>query len=278
MPNTNDVLSNTVNLSLWLSIFFIAISLCGIIAIYLIIKNKSIENESIDKIIDLGKWFVVSVGITLTASIVNDGFREREQDVKELQVFDKYLSNVLEAKGIETIKLLSEYFATVSPDGSIKKSWVNYDLKVDKHILELRDIEKKNAQLETKQEEGSVLTAEETVAKANYQEKLIAAKNISIKSSITQVTEEWVIIAGSDKDIPSANNEVKKVKELNYPVSIYKKGNGYRTVAGPFLDYSEVLIALPEINKKLKTNPYSVNLKTWCMNPEIKDGYIECKQ
>lgn len=75
--------SDMGSISLWLGIFFILLSLSGIFIIYSIIKNKSIENENIDKIIELGKWFIVSVAITLSVSIVNDGFRERDQDIKE---------------------------------------------------------------------------------------------------------------------------------------------------------------------------------------------------
>jgi cbb3-type cytochrome oxidase subunit 3 len=126
--------SDTGNLSFWLGVVFILISLCGIVIIYLKIKNKSIENANIDKIIEQGKWVIVSVAITLSASIVNDGFREREQDIKEIGVFDKYTNIVLEASNIEKRRLLCEYFASVSPEGPIRKSWEKYKIVVDKHI------------------------------------------------------------------------------------------------------------------------------------------------
>ena len=71
--------SDTGNLSFWLGVSFILIAMCGIIVIYLIIKNKTIENENIDKIIELGKWFMVSVAIALSVSIINDG---SEKEIK----------------------------------------------------------------------------------------------------------------------------------------------------------------------------------------------------
>ena len=101
-----NMFSDTGNVSLWLGIFFILTSLSGIFVIYSIIKNKSIENENIDKIIELGKWFIVSVAITLSVSIVNDGFREREQDIKEMEIFDKYVDTILEAAGVEKKKVI----------------------------------------------------------------------------------------------------------------------------------------------------------------------------
>jgi hypothetical protein len=270
------MLSNTGNMSLWLSVFFILISLSGIIVIFLIIKNKSIENENIDKIIELGKWFIASVAITLSASIVNDGFRERDQDLKEMDVFDKYVDTVLQAKGIETIKLLCEYFSSVSPDGPIKTSWKDYEKKIDGHIAELKEAEKKKADLDAKEQKGAALSESEKIEIANLEEKISAAKNYSLLLGADQV-QEWVIIAGSDPDAKLANDEVKKVKELNYAAVIYKKGNRYRTVVGPFLDYNEALAALSDIRKKVRSDSYSVNLKAWCKAPDEKDGYIECK-
>jgi hypothetical protein len=165
--------SDTGNLSFWLSVFFILISLCGIFVIYSIIKSKTIENENIDKIIELGKWFIVSVAITLSASIINDGFREREQDIKEMEVFDKYVSIILEADSIEKRKLLCEYFASVSPEGPIKKSWEEYELIVDKHIAEISENEKKLIVIANKTEEGTA-SAAELAEKTRLAEKVSA--------------------------------------------------------------------------------------------------------
>ena len=56
---------------------------------------------------------------------------------------NKYVSIILEADSIEKRKLLCEYFASVSPEGPIKKSWEEYELIVDKHIAEISENEKK---------------------------------------------------------------------------------------------------------------------------------------
>lgn len=176
--------SDTGSLSFWLSTFFVAISLSGIIVIYLIIKNKSIENANIDKIIELGKWFILSVAITLSASIVNDGFREREQDIKEIQVFDKYTNIILEADSIEKRRLLCEYFASVSPEGPIKKSWEKYKIVIDRHVAELREAEKQALAIAKKAEEGTASPAE-IEEKARLIEKA-STLNQSLLSSATQ--------------------------------------------------------------------------------------------
>ena len=152
--------SDTGNLSFWLSVFFLLISLSGILAIYSIIKNKSIETGNVDKLIELGKWFMVSVAITLSASIINDGFREREQDIKEMAVFEKYTNIILGADGVEKRRLLCEYFASVSPEGPIKKSWENYKTIVDRHITEIREAERKALVIAKRAEEGTASPAE----------------------------------------------------------------------------------------------------------------------
>lgn len=266
-----NMFSNTGNISLWLSVSFVMISLCGIFVIYLIIKNKTIENENIDKIIDLGKWLIVSVAMTLSTSIINDGFREREQDIKEMEVFDKYVETILEADGIEKRKLLCEYFASVSPDGYIKKSWENYQKIIDNHIAEIRVDEKRILEISKNAEAGkaSVSDIEEKVR--------LEVKASVLSQSLVSDQDEWVVIAGGDSTPEAANDEVKNVKTLNYAVGIYKKGNRYRTVIGPFVDKNKALTALPDIRKNIREGSYLVNLKTWCKSPETKENYIECR-
>lgn len=263
--------SDTGSISLWLGVFFILISLSGIFVIYSIIKNKSIENENIDKIIELGKWFIVSVAITLSISIVNDGFRERDQDIKELDVFEKHVNTILEATGVEKRKLLCEYFAAVSPEGPIKKSWKDYKIVVDQQVAELRAAEEKAIKIAEKAPEARSEAEQKALLEA---EEKAATLSQSLKSPDIQ---EWVIIAGSDSSVEAALDEVKKFKELKYSVDIYRKENRFRTVVGPFRDKNVVSAALPEI-RKVRKDSYPVNLKTWCKSPEPRDGDIECVQ
>lgn len=263
--------SDTGSISLWLGGFFILISLIGIVIIYLIIKNKSIENENIDKIIELGKWFIVSVAITLSISIVNDGFRERDQDIKEMDVFEKHVDTILEASGVEKRKLLCEYFAAVSPEGAIKKSWKEYKIIVDQQVAELRTAEEKVVKIAEKAPEERSAAEQKVLFEAEQKTAILSQ---SLNSSYIQ---EWVIIAGADSSVEAALDEVKKFKELKYSVDIYKKESSFRTVIGPFRDKNAMSAALPEI-RKVRKDSYPVILKTWCKSPERRDGYIECTQ
>lgn len=172
------MLENTGGLSLWLCLFYAVISLAGIFSVYLIIRNKSIENENIDKLVELGKWFIGSVALTLSASIINDGFRERDQDVKESALFDKYVETILAADGLEKRKLLSDYFAAVSPSGPIKNAWAEYKniVKID---LEADKADRKSAVELAEKKKNNNATALE-LENLNKIEERIAARNESL--------------------------------------------------------------------------------------------------
>ena len=54
------------------------------------------------------------------------------------------------ADGLEKRKLLCEYFATVSPNGSIRDAWTKYKEVVDKHLEEDKIDNVKSAELREK--------------------------------------------------------------------------------------------------------------------------------
>ena len=75
----------------------------GIPLIFLIIglicylAGKKISQEMFDKIVEFGKWYIVSVAIVFSAKIIETGFTERETGIKEMQVYDKYVETILKA-------------------------------------------------------------------------------------------------------------------------------------------------------------------------------------
>lgn len=123
--------SNTGSLSFYLGIAFIGIAIAGVWFVYYALSRGLIDESKLDKVIDLGKWVIASVAIILSGAIISDGFKEREQDVKELEFFDKYVATVTQAEGIEQRWLLCEYFASVSPPGEMRSSWQNYQKVIE---------------------------------------------------------------------------------------------------------------------------------------------------
>lgn len=213
----------------------------------------------------------MSVAITFSASIVNDAFREREQDIKELEVFEKYVDIVLQADSLEKRKALCEYFAAVSPEGPIKTSWENYMGVVDSQIVQVEENESRIIELAEKEEKGEIAPTE-IAEKARLEEKTSA-----ITQSLTSTTKyEWAIIAGSDASPESAEDEVERVKTAGFSAEIYKKRSRFRTIVGPFSSRAEASSALPEIKKKVRDSSYLVNLASWCENPQPQTSYTEC--
>jgi hypothetical protein len=134
------MLSNTGTVSLVLYGAFIVITLVGMIVAFRLMKKGSIEEGKLSKMIDLFKYAIVTVGIGTVAFIVTDLFKEREQDLKELEYFNTYVQDVKKADGIEERLRLVKYLSIVSPSGEIKKSWQEYYKEVLKEYEEYLDL------------------------------------------------------------------------------------------------------------------------------------------
>ena len=145
------MLYNTGAVSFILYGLFILITIIALfVAIYYIKKGK-IDIEKLDKMVDLFKYAIVTTAIATVTLIVTDLFKEREQDVKELEYFDKYVADVKKVDGIIERLQLSKYLSIVAPGGEMKRSWVNYysevkaeyeiytKLKQENELIKLKD-------------------------------------------------------------------------------------------------------------------------------------------
>lgn len=120
------MLNNTGTLSFVLYGIFILITIIAMIVAFRAIKKDIIPSDKLDKMIDLFKYSVVSVAIATITLIISDLFKEREQDVKELEYFDKYVEDVKKVDGIQERFQLSKYLSIVAPSGELKTSWKEY--------------------------------------------------------------------------------------------------------------------------------------------------------
>lgn len=141
--------ANTGTLSFILYGIFISITIIAMILVFYFIKKGSIETEKLDKMIDLFKYSVVSVAIATTTLIISDLFKEREQDVKELEYFDKYVQDVKKVDGIQERFQLSKYLSIVAPNGEMKKSWHQYYDSVKVEYSEYQKLKKEKKRLDS---------------------------------------------------------------------------------------------------------------------------------
>jgi hypothetical protein len=81
--------ANTGTVSFVLYSVFIAITVIALfVAFYVILKGK-VDTAKLDKMIELFKYAIVTVAIATITLIISNLFKEREQDVKELEYFDR---------------------------------------------------------------------------------------------------------------------------------------------------------------------------------------------
>jgi hypothetical protein len=120
------MLSNPGTVSFILYGTFILIAIIGLFLAIYAIRKGTIPPEKLEKIVDLSKYTIVSIAIATIALIITDLFKERQQDVKELEYFDKYVQDVKKVDGIWERFQLAKYLSIVAPSGDLKKSWKEY--------------------------------------------------------------------------------------------------------------------------------------------------------
>lgn len=172
-----DILYNTGLVSFVMYILLIIVSIVLLRVATFYIKNNIIEISKLDKLIGLYKYTIVSIAIATTTLIISDLFKEREQDVRELEYFDKYVNDVKKADGVIERLQITKYLSIVAPSGDLKDSWSKYydSVKVEyKTYLQARDA---NVKLDA----AKTLTAEEITKRDNNQ-KIIDLGNKPIAS------------------------------------------------------------------------------------------------
>ncbi len=120
------MIEDTGTISFLLYGVFILITIVAMVFAFKQIKNGTIETEKLDKMIELFKYVIVSTAIATVTLVVSDLFKERDQDVKELEYFDKYVVDVKKVDNIQERLQLSKYLSIVAPSGELKKSWTIY--------------------------------------------------------------------------------------------------------------------------------------------------------
>jgi hypothetical protein len=207
-----NIASGTLSLILGFGIVILAIG--GWIFVYYLMKNKVLEDSRIDKLVSLGQWVIASVAIVVTGYIVSDSFKEREQQIKELEFFDKYVSTVTQAAGIEQRWRLCEYFAEVSPKGEFKDAWVNYQSRIKKDYEDFIETQKQLDTLANK-----ILIDSNDIYKYKALTQKVAKGNESLipnKDNSRQVIPVVYIQILSETSRQDALNLVSKINSLGY--------------------------------------------------------------
>lgn len=263
------MLSNTGTVSFWLYLFIVIIGVFSLLLVYRLIKKGEIIQDNLDKFIDYFKWVIVSLAISTVTLIVSDLFKERDQDIKELEYFDKYVNDVREQKDPLVRLQLAKYLSIVAPSGDMKESWkAYYDVVKEEYDAYLK------AQENVKNDTVIGLTNEQKKKIEESQKKIDLFET---PLSGTSKYSEWYIIAGGDPDMDQAKPELEKAFKINGNSAIIKKGNSYRTVLMGYTSKTEAESQLQMVRDKINKTSYIVRKTSWCNSYEKSEECLICK-
>jgi hypothetical protein len=233
--------------------------------------GKSITKETTDKLIDFGKWYMASIVIVLTVKIIDSSYTERELSIKEVAVYEKYATTIIEADNLEKRWKLAQYFATVTPSDRLRSRWADYQ-EIIKHeydtLLELNT--KRNKLLSS----TSPLSNKQKAELLQLDQKVIALNN---PLSNDEETHYWIIVFSADKSLKDAISESNKLKNAGITdVYIMKKGAFYINVSKEYSSSENASFELALIKKKVRKDVYIAASKKFCKNKTITKECLVC--
>jgi len=191
------MLSNTGTISFIIYGIFIAITVIAMFFAFYLIRKGTIEPDKLDKMIDLFKYTIVSVAIATVSLVISDLFKERDQDVKELEYFDKYVEDVKKADGILERFQLSKYLSIVAPSGDLKESWRQYYDTVKVEYLEYLRLKMEEKRLDTIQNPTLKQEAEREKIKMEISQK--DAPLVSFRKSVANTADKKLALSWAEK-------------------------------------------------------------------------------
>jgi len=270
--------TNTGTLSFYLNMIFLALAFVGLILVCVLILRSKVEQTKLDKLIEVGKWFFVSFAIVVATAVVSDGFKERDQDVKEIEVFNKHVATITKADGIEERWLLTEYFACVAPAGGLQTSWGRYKDLLWPQVEQYRKDKARKEELEQLKKQNQALTPEQEKEHAQLTDSTAKQEKplISDRSEQTSSSTEWVIVAATDSTLLAAQTELDKAIKISPSAKIFKKGAFFHTVIPGFVSRAEAQGRLSQVKQTVRSDAYEILLSSWCTNYLDSGDFIQC--
>lgn len=86
--------------------------------------------------IDLFKWLIGTIGLTIITYIINWGFRDREQGMNEISQYDKYATDLIVFNDNPVNRrMLAQFFSNVTPSEKLKNGWMSYYKEVNNEYI-----------------------------------------------------------------------------------------------------------------------------------------------
>ena len=237
---------------------------------FLFLVGKPFTKETTEKLIDFGKWYMASIVIVLTVKIIDSSYTEREINIKEIAVYDKYATTIIEADNLEKRWKLAEYFATVTPSERLRKRWIAYQTIIKPEYKALRELNKKRNQL---------LLRDSLNHKQESELLRIDQKVTSLNKSLSndQETDYLIIVFSTDKTLGEAIFENKKLKKVGISDAyVVRKGALYFNVSRDYSSIGNASSELMLIKKVVRKDVYIVSSKKFCKNRTVTEECTVC--
>ncbi len=246
---------NTSTMSLLFYAVFVAIAFAGLIYVLKAVK-RGVDPAKLDRVIELFKWTIGSVAIATVSLVVGDHFKERDQDVDELNYFHTYVEDVKKTEGVNERLRLVTYLSTVAPVGPLKQAWLNYRDTVNKELVSLMAVEKALKPLEAKDSTG-ILTPGQMQQKDSLEKKREELNRPISLSDAAAVPNQYRIVLSTDETGTAAMDELEKAKEINPNAEIIEKDGRFLTIINE-PSHDKAKLTLLEAQKRFNTNPFIV--------------------
>lgn len=257
----------TVSLTLYCA--FIAIAIIALFILFRFLKRGTLEPDKLDKLIDFFKTVVYTTALGTVAFIVTNLFKEREQQMKEMEYFGKYVDVVQGADNSSARLELTRYLATVSPKGNIKDAWTDY-------YDTLVRINRENAYIMARKLDSTGKKEKvDSIVESLLSVQSIAASNRPLSSA--SLLNEWYLVVGTDNSLSAAKDELKKAIIMNPSATIYKRDKYYHTVIPGFSTNESAQMQIATVKNVMGRQPIIVNKNTWCPDPILTDSCSICR-
>lgn len=183
-------------------------------------EEKIPKLEKFKLIMEYVKWFIVSVVLVVIALIVDSGFKSRDQGLKEMTQYDKYLDVLVYNDNVGAKLKLTEFLATITTSKDLRKRWEVY---LEKVKAEYEEYQRKDSVTKAKLDN---LYQKDTLSKGELKtyEKLQKEKNeidFQLSKDIKlppSFIEGGVGLKSSNKDLKAA----QKWEEIGFDLLIKK--------------------------------------------------------
>ncbi|HEX8517228.1 MAG TPA: hypothetical protein VF868_13610 [Bacteroidia bacterium] len=231
-------------------------------------NDPQIEFEKWKIKIELFKWSIVSVLLVVVTIIIDAGFRDRSEGIKEVESYGKYATElVILNDTIGPRYRLAQYFANVTASEKLKRGWISYFNVLQREVDSLKQITLINDNIiktssDSDKVEKSVRENEEikqsltapVILPNNIQQSnsiptvFIQILNSSLKTRAANLQSKLLLtgflVPGLElvNDRTLDNNEIRYYYESDYPavsdLRILLEKEGLQTIIKPLFDHA----------------------------------------